>query len=301
MANVESLVSAEWLNDEMKKSDWKDKYILLDATWDLPMSKRDFITEHKTCRIPSARYFSLQECRNKEVSLPNTMPSPVQFENYVSSLNVTSDHHVILYDNSERFGLFSAARVWWLFQLFGHTKISILDGGLPRWKKLGYSTASGDYSEEENVPAAKSTFKANFQPQLVKDLAFMKENIKKDSPTQVMDARPNGRFIGVAPEPNPKIPSGHMPKAVNLPFFGCFDRENNVMLSQEAIEKYVKSSGVQLDKDVVATCGGGITACVLSFASFRITGKVVPVFDGSWFEWQLNTPNELQIREEKKE
>jgi len=295
-----SLVSAEWLSEEMKKDTWNKNYRVLDATWDLPMSKRNFVEEHKAYRIPGAKYFSLADCKNKEVPLPNTMPLTSHFESYVQSLGISNDDHIILYDNSERFGLFSAPRAWWLFQLFGHTKISILDGGLPRWKKLGLPTKSGDYDESEKLPGPSSSYKATFHPEHVKDLAFMKANLDQNSPTQVMDARPNPRFRGVVPEPA-KIPSGHIPQSSSLPFFDCFDRENNIMLSTEAIQQYVKSKNINTDKDMVVSCGSGISACILGYATFLVTGKVVPLFDGSWFEWHKNMPDELQIREEQKD
>ena len=129
----------------------------------------------------------------------------------------------------------------------------------------------------------------------------MKANHEQGSPTQVMDARPNGRYRGIAPEPRPDIPSGHIPLSLNLPFFECFDRENNVLLPKEKLLEYIQRSGVDVGKDMVVSCGSGMSACILGFATFLTTGNVVPVFDGSWFEWQTNTPSELQIREEKKD
>lgn len=67
----------------------------------------------------------------------------------MNSFGISNTHHVVLYDNSEKFGLFSAPRVWWLFNVFGHTSVSILDGGLPKWKRDGYATVSGDYLDAE--------------------------------------------------------------------------------------------------------------------------------------------------------
>jgi len=149
MSSNQNLISTQWLEEQMNLPDWKEKYRILDCTWDLPKAKRNFLDEHNTCRIPGAKFFDLNECRNKDAKLPNTMPTSAHFQSHVQKFSISNDHHIILYDNSERFGLFSAPRVWWLFNIFGHTNVSVLDGGLPKWKKEGRKTASGPYSEEE--------------------------------------------------------------------------------------------------------------------------------------------------------
>lgn len=297
--SVTPLITTEWLAEQMKTAEWKTKYRLLDATWDLAVSKRNFVEEHTNCRISGAKYFSLAECQNKEAKLPNTVPIASYFEDYVSGLGVSNEHHIILYDNSEKFGLFSAPRAWWLFNLFGHDKVSILDGGLPKWKKDGFATTSGSYSGDEKFEAPATKFKANFKPELVKDLAFMKANLESSEPYQVVDARPSGRFRGIAPEPRPDIPSGHIPKAFNVPFFDNYDREKNVLLSADGIKEHLKKCNVDVEGPMVASCGSGISACDLSFAIYVATGKMIPLFDDSWFGWQTNTTDDLQIREKK--
>lgn len=79
------------------------------------------------------------------------LPKPDQFASYVSKLaGIQNHHHVIIYDNSERFGVFSAPRCWYTFRAMGHEFVHIVDGGLPKWIKDGYETASGEYSKDED-------------------------------------------------------------------------------------------------------------------------------------------------------
>lgn len=125
----------------------------------------------------------------------------------------------------------------------------------------------------------------------------MKFNLENGSPVQVIDARSNGRFRGVEPEPNPNVPSGHIPDSFSVPFPIHLDGEKKVMLSVDEIKENYKKCGIDLEKPVVATCGSAMTACVLAFTVYLATGTRVPVFDGSWFGWQANTPEELQVRE----
>ena len=153
--NVPALVSTLWLNEQMMAPDFLQSFRVLDATWDLPMFKRDFKKEHETERIPGARYFSLSECSDPSSTLPHMLPTAEDFAKYVSNLGVENKHHVILYDNSVRFGIFSAPRVWWTFKVFGQEKVSVLDGGLPKWVKDGLKTTSGPYGKDDKLPGKK--------------------------------------------------------------------------------------------------------------------------------------------------
>ena len=54
---------------------------------------------------------------------------------------------------------------------------------------------------------------------------------------QVVDTRPKGRFDGTAPEPNPKIRSGHMLGTTNFPFLNIIDSQNKTMKNPEELKK----------------------------------------------------------------
>ena len=138
--------------------------------------------------------------------------------------------------------------------------------------------------------APTSQYKATFRPELVKDFGFIRSNVDSKNPVQVVDARSSGRFKGVAPEPRPDIPSGHIAKTTNIPFFDCFN-DAKTMKKPEELQKVFEEAGIDLDKDVVATCGSGVTACVLAYAAFLAKGKEVPVYDGAWVEWALKVPD----------
>ena len=64
-----------------------------------------------------------------------------------TQLGISNDSRVVVYDNNEMFGMFSAARVWWVFHAMGHQMVSILDGGLPKWKEAGGMTEEGPFRE----------------------------------------------------------------------------------------------------------------------------------------------------------
>ena len=287
------LVSCQWLSEQMDKPDWHKELRVLDATWDLPGAKRDCKQEHVDCRIPAARFFSLKDCSDKNSTLPHMLPSASEFEDFVSSLGVSNKHHVVVYDNSVKYGLFSAARAWWMFRIFGHNKVSVLDGGLPKWIKEGFKTVTGDVSGDEILPDPDQRFEAFFRSELVTDLSFMVENCQKSDSVQVMDARGNDRFRGTADEPRAGAVSGHIPQSKNVHFARLLDPDTKAMRQKEEIANIFSSSGIDLEKNVIASCGSGVTACVLALGAFYSSGNEVTVYDGSWTDWSKNAPKQL--------
>ena len=145
-SHIPPLVSTHVLNDQMKLHDFDQRFRVIDASWDLPSAARNTYLEHMEKRIPGSRFFCIDECSDKQSSLPHMLPSTNNFQQYMTLLGVSNHHHVIIYDNSPKFGLFSAPRVWWMLRVFGHEIVSVLDGGLPKWISDGFATESGEYN-----------------------------------------------------------------------------------------------------------------------------------------------------------
>ncbi|MEO1001338.1 MAG: rhodanese-like domain-containing protein, partial [Pseudomonadota bacterium] len=128
------LVSTEWLEDHLGAPDLK----LLDASWYLPDMGRDAKAEFAERRIPGAQYFDIDEIADTESGLPHTAPPVEKFISRVRAMGIGDGHRVVVYDGM---GLFSAARVWWMFRYFGKRDVAVLDGGLPKWLAEGQRTA----------------------------------------------------------------------------------------------------------------------------------------------------------------
>ena len=143
-----------------------------------------------------------------------------------------------------------------------------------------------------------SNFKANFKPELVKDISFMERNLENGNPVQVLDARRSKDFHGVEKETtHTGAKSGHIPMSKSVPFYGSIDPEKKVMISVEKIKNFFEDCNVDLEAPIVVTCETGITSCILGLAIFMSTGRLVPNFDDSYIGWTQNTPEELHIRE----
>jgi thiosulfate/3-mercaptopyruvate sulfurtransferase len=218
-------------------------------------------------------FFDIESISDHSTDLPHMLPGTTQFGNDVGALGIGDGDTVVVYDNSP---LFSAARVWWTFRLFGAKSVYILDGGLPKWKAEGRPLESGD------TKRAPKTFTADMNVGAVALLDDVRLALTDDS-VQVVDARSAERFTGKAPEPRPGLRSGHMPGAFNVPF----DRliENGRLKPAEKIAAAFTSAGVDLDKPIITTCGSGVTAAVLAFALESLGKAPKGVYDGSWAEW----------------
>jgi thiosulfate/3-mercaptopyruvate sulfurtransferase len=263
------LVSTDWLAERLR-----DPHVVtVDATYFLPMHKRDAHAEHRSAHIPGGVFFDIEAVSDHSTDLPHMLPGPKQFGEVVGALGIGDGDTVVVYDNSL---VFSSARVWWTFRLFGAQTVYILDGGLAKWKAEGRPLETGDTER----PA--KTFTAEMNVGAVATLDDVRMALTGDS-VQIVDARSADRFAGKAPEPRPGLRSGHMPRSFNVPF----DRllESGRLASREHVAAVFKSAGVDLDKPIITTCGSGVTAAVLTLALESLGKEPQGLYDGSWAEW----------------
>jgi len=263
------LVSTDWLAKHLR-----DRNVaVVDASWALPTHQRDVQAEYRSSHIPGAVFFDIDAISDHSTDLPHMLPGPKQFAEAAGALGISDTDAIVIYDST---GLYSAPRVWWTFRIFGARNVSILDGGLPKWK------AEKRPLEEGNATRPAKEFNAEMNVGAVALLADVRMALVDDS-VQVVDARSAERFSGEAPEPRPGLRSGHMPRSFNVPYTGLID--NGRLASGERIAAAFKEGGVDLDKPIITSCGSGITAAILTFALQSIGKEPKGLYDGSWTEW----------------
>ncbi|MGB5227220.1 MAG: sulfurtransferase [Eudoraea sp.] len=261
---TEPIVSSIWLYNNLEDPD----LIVLDAS--PKIGKTDF----KNIGIKGARKFDLQnEFSDTSSELPNTLPSPKQFENSCKKLGITNSSKIVVYDN---LGIYISPRVWWMFKVMGHQNIAVLNGGLPEWIRRGYETLQ---HKQNNIKPGN--FEAKFRPEMVKYYDFVLSNVSSQE-SILIDARSPGRFKGIAPEPREGLPSGHIPASLNLPYTEVL--EHGKYKSKEALEAIFNKLDVN-EKPLVFSCGSGVTACIILLASEFVLKNDKSVYDGSWTEW----------------
>ncbi|XP_039788309.1 thiosulfate/3-mercaptopyruvate sulfurtransferase 2-like isoform X2 [Panicum virgatum] len=298
MAQDDSVVSAQWLHQHLGAPDVK----VLDASWYMPVENRDPWEEYQVAHIPGALFFDIDGIVDQTTDLPHMLPSEEAFAAAVSALDIKNQDKVIVYDGK---GFFSAPRVWWMFRVFGHNKVWVLDGGLPQWRASGFDlgSANPDDAVVKSKTANKAvervyngeltntiTFKTEFQPHLYWTLEKVAHNVAAKNYQQV-DARSKGRFDGVAPEPREGVRSGHIPGSRCVPFPEMFDGAPR-LLSADELRKKFQQAGISLDHPIVVSCGSGVTACILALGLYRIGKHDVPVYDGSWTEWEAQSDSD---------
>ncbi|KAJ3175213.1 hypothetical protein HK101_010716 [Irineochytrium annulatum] len=281
------LVTTDWLQEKAFNNGSR-KIVILDGTWHMPATKRkgseEFLKEH----IKGARFFDIDEASDHTNPLPHMLPTAEDFAKYVGALGISNDSHVVIYDATSAIG--SAARVLWTFRVFGHSGgVSVLDGGLPKWKAEGREVVSGPAE-----PVEPATYTPKYNPALVKSFDQVRENLFSENHT-VVDARPAGRFNGTDPEPRP-IPSGHIPRSISIPSGLLMDPASSTLLRAQALSSVFKEKGVGISDPVIHTCGSGVNASIGWLATVVARMGVEPgtweeledgvsVYDGSWTEW----------------
>jgi thiosulfate/3-mercaptopyruvate sulfurtransferase len=284
--SVSLTVSVAWLKEQVQAGAAGIK--IVDGTWHLPLWKRNSQEEYLSQHIPGAVKFNTDEIADKSAPLPRTPPSVNQFEEQVGQLGISNDDHVIVYDNNSNLGMFSAPRVWFMFKLYGHEHVSILDGGLPKWIAEGGPVESGPPNDIKPVK-----YTGKYHKELHRTFEETLEHYKTN-PSMFLDARPPGRYNGKDPEPNPKIPSGHIIGTKNLFWRNFIDTNTKTFKSPDEIQKVFTENGVNLDDPNIASCGGGISACWIAIAAFAC-GKTIPVYTGSWLDWYKQGPADTKV------
>ena len=263
------LVTTDWLAEHLRDRN----FAVVDGSYALPTLQRDVQAEYRAGHIPGAVFFDIEAISDHSTELPHMLPGATQFGEAVAALGIGDGDTVVVYDNA---GLYSAARVWWTFRIFGARNVLILDGGLPKWIAEGRSLEKGDVKRSPK----KFTAEMNVGP--VAMLADVRMALTSEG-AQVVDARSAERFSGKAPEPRPGLRSGHMPGSFNVPYSRLV--ENGRLLPRERIQAAFVEAGVDLDKPIITTCGSGLTAAILTLALESIGREPKGLYDGSWAEW----------------
>lgn len=264
-----TLVSTAWLERHLPDPDLR----VVDASWHLDPG-RDPRAEHEAAHIPGARFLPLDEVSDARSGLPHMAPAPEKFASRMRRLGVGDGHQVVVYDAA---GLFSAARLWWLFRLMGQDRVAVLDGGLPKWR------AEGRPVEDLPPPLRERHLTVRRRNDLVRDVTQVAASAKLGD-RAIVDARSPARFAGQEDEPRPGLRAGHIPGSRNLHYATLFE-EDGTMKPPSALRRAFEEAGVDLSRPVVTTCGSGVTAAILSLALERIGHRDHALYDGSWSEW----------------
>jgi thiosulfate/3-mercaptopyruvate sulfurtransferase len=265
------LVDTDWLASHLDAPD----LVILDGSLHLPTAKRDPKAEYEAAHIPGALFFDIDDLSDETSSLPHMLPSTVKFASRMKKMGIGDGARIVVYDSE---GLWSAARVWWMFRIMGHRDVAVLNGGLKKWRAEGRPIT-------EEPPRARTS--RHFTPRLIAELVRDKDDmlgLLTTKAAQIVDARAAARFEGTASEPRAGLRSGHIPGSRSVPISSLLNADGTLKSDAELTALFA-AAGVDPRAPIVATCGSGVTACAVALALAQLGHPNTAIYDGSWTEW----------------
>jgi thiosulfate/3-mercaptopyruvate sulfurtransferase len=244
-----------------------DAFRIVDVRWYL--DGRSGRSAFDAGHIPGAVFCDLDvvlASHGEPTSGRHPLPSPSAFATALGSLGIKESDRVVAYDDT---GGGTAGRLVWMLRAIGQPA-SILDGGLGAW--------TGTLSTTEEVPEPVARSVSPWPPTMLEHLGDLDE---LEASTVVLDARAAERYTGLLEPVDPR--PGHIPGALNLPWMSLLDAEGKLADEAQLREAFAHL-GVSSAEDLVASCGSGVTACMLLIAAEQAglgSGRLyVPSFSG---------------------
>ena len=238
--------------------------------------------QYKRAHIPGAHFVDYGDITHVEKPVMGLLPSAEKFSSLLSSLGITTDTHVIAYDDE---GGGCAARLVWTLHVFGHYKASILNGGLYSWANEGHPLTT-DIPER-----ASSDYTLANTGKHVVDRGYILEHLNDDN-TVLLDARSLVEYNGTKKFAER---AGHIPGARHYEWTEAMDKTRNLrMLPADTIQHRLDQLGFSKDKEVIVYCQSHHRSAY-SYAVLRYLGyENVKGYPGSWSDWgnQPDTPVE---------
>ena len=270
MDSAQTTVSPLWLKENLDHPEVKIidcRFRLSDADWGFQ--------EYSHSHIPNSYYLNLNQDLSSTVQNHggrHPLPDSKVLADKLAQIGIIKDKTmVVVYDDN----LFAfAARLWWLMDYLGHSKVVILDGGWQEWIRL-------DYPTNNVIPSYPHD--GDFIPEIQTDWVVTLQQVKeaqKSSSKVIVDARSSDRYRGER-EPIDPI-AGSIPTAKNV-FWQEITTETGKLKSIEELESlwhpYKNYS------EIIMYCGSGVTACVNIFALKTINIDKCKLYVGGWSDY----------------
>jgi thiosulfate/3-mercaptopyruvate sulfurtransferase len=281
-AHPQRLVSTEWLAGRLAAGN-HDGIVVLESDEDVLL--------YDTGHIPGAVKVDWHLDLNDHVS--RDYVNSERFAQVLGERGIARDTTVVIYGDKSNWW---AAYALWVFTLFGHEDVRLLDGGRAKWIAEGREIT-------REVPVLKPVAYPVVGRHDARIRAF-RDDVLAHIGKPMIDVRSPGEFSGELLH-MPDYPQegamrgGHIPGARSVPWARAAAEDGTFKSRAELEEIYQAELGLALSDDVVAYCRIGERSSHTWFVLTHLLGfKNVRNYDGSWTEWgnSVQVPIEVGAR-----
>ena len=252
-----------------------DRLKIIDCRWYINDKKKGR-EEYNKGHIPNAIYFDIEKNSDLNNLFPHMLPKKEKFLSFLKKNGISIDDEIVIYDQT---GFFCSSRVWFTFTYYNFKNIKILNGGIKYWNDHNY-----EVSKQKKTTSIKKKIKLKEKKSMVANLEYIKRKTK-DKKTLIIDARPRNRFLGLKEEPRKNLKKGNIPGSINIPFTDLVDKKGRFLNKSVLKKKFEKQINFSFIKEIICTCGSGVTACNIIFGLNLLGVQNLKLYDGSWTEW----------------
>ncbi len=207
-----------------------------------------------------------------------------ELEQILAGLGANNSSHIVVYDGV---GGCDAARLWWLLELYGHTKVSLLDGGWMAWTFFNHPAEQAETPRPEKGNLSLNRIPNSQLLATIDDLLLL----AGDSNVVFLDTRSAEEHKGEVLKKG-AFNAGHIPGSVHFDWGRAVDMNQAFPLRPfDEIMAALAENGVTPQKKIITYCHSGVRSAHTTFVLKELLGfPDVSNYDGSWIEWSYLNP-----------